>query len=129
MEKLRRQVFGFSLEDTLTLGNFKVVEYFPYTSIVTMRIVEQHDLSVFNGWLDSLWNSIEKYLWDEHKIMPDNKVAVRLSVKPDVFSTRNPSNDFLLGSVYVGCKDGKVSIGFGVWQPDDWTKKHNIKFE
>ena len=129
MSKLRREIFGFSLEDTLNLENFKVVEYFPYTSIVTMRVVEQHDLGVFNGWLDSLWDSIEKYLWDEHKIMPDNKVAVRLSVKPEVFSSRNPSNDFLLGSVYVGRKDGKVSIGFGVWQPDDWTKKYNRKFE
>lgn len=129
MSKLRREILGFSLEDTLNLENFKVVEYFPYTSIVTMRIVEQHDLGVFNGWLDSLWGSIEKYLWDEHKIMPDNKVAVRLSVKPEVFSSRNTSNDFLLGSVYVGCKDGKVSIGFGVWQPDDWTKKYNRKFE
>lgn len=128
---LRREILGFSLEDTLTLDKFRIAEYFPYTSLVTMRVVEQNANyeTPFDEWLDGLWNSIEKYLEKEYHIMPDNKVAVKLVVNPEVFSNREPSNDFLDGCIYVGRKDGVVSIGFGVWQPDDWTKKHNIKFE
>ena len=128
---LRREILGFSLEDTLTLDKFRISEYFPYTSLVTMRVVEQnanHE-TPFDEWLDGLWSSIEKYLEKEKGIMPDNKVAVKLVVKPEVYANREQSNDFLDGSIYVGRKDGVVSIGFGVWQPDDWTKKNNIKFE
>lgn len=130
MERLRREIRGFSMEDTLTLDRFKVVEYFPYTSIVTMRIVETDfdHKNIFDGWLNGLWKDIEEWLQTEKGIMPDNKVAVRLAVRDDVFSQRNPSNDYLDGSVYVGYKDDVVSVGFGVWQPDDWTKKHNRKF-
>lgn len=131
MDKLRREIRGFSMEDTLTLDKFKVVEYFPYTSIVTMRIVEtdfSHE-NIFDKWLNSLWKEIEKWLEKEKGIMPDNKVAVKLVVKDDVFSQRHPSNDYLGGCVYVGWKDNSVSIGFGVWQPDDYTKKYNRVFE
>lgn len=128
MEKLRREIRGFGMQDTLTLDKFKVVEYFPYTSIVTMRIVESdfcHE-NVFDRWLHGLWKEIEQWLEKEKGIMPDNKVAVRLAVKDDVFS--HHSNDYLGGSVYIGYKDNVVSVGFGVWQPDDWTKKHNRIF-
>ena len=132
MESLRREIRGFDMEDTLTLDNFKVVEYYPYTSIVTMRIVETdlfHE-NIFDKWLKSLWKEIEEWLETEKGIMPDNKVAVKLAVKDDVFSQRKfrPSNDYLGGVVYIGYKDNVVSIGFGVWQPDDWTKKYNKKF-
>ena len=128
---LRRDIVGFMLEETLSLENFKIVEYFPYTSIVTLRVVNTNPNyeTPFDGWLNDLWNNIERYLDKEHNIMPDNKVAVKLVVKPEVYANREPSNDFLDGCIYVGRKDGVVSIGFGVWQPDDWTKKHNIKFE
>lgn len=128
MERLRREIRGFSMEDTLTLDKFKVVEYFPYTSIVTMRIVEtnsNHE-TLFDNWLKGLWESIEKHLHDIHGIMPDNKVAVRLVI--DRNKVDNCSGDFLDGSLYVGYKDGKISIGLGVWQPDEWTKKYNRVF-
>ena len=128
---LRRDIVGFMLEETLTLENFKIVEYFPYTSIVTLRVVNTRPNyeTPFDGWLNDLWNNIERYLESEHNIMPDNKVAVKLVVRPEKYANRKPNNDFLDGCIYVGRKDGVVSIGFGVWQPDDWTKKHNIKFE
>jgi hypothetical protein len=127
---LRRDIVGFMLEETLTLENFKIVEYFPYTSIVTLRVVNTRPNyeTPFDEWLNSLWKEIEKWLEKEKGIMPDNKVAVKLVVKDDVFSQRHPSNDFLDGAIYVGYKDNIVSIGFGVWQPDDWTKKYNKKF-
>jgi len=127
---LRRDIVGFMLEETLTLENFKIVEYFPYTSIVTLRVVNTSPNyeTPFDEWLNSLWKEIEKWLEKEKGIMPDNKVAVKLVVKPEVYANREQSNDFLDGCIYVGRKDGVVSIGFGVWQPDDWTKKHNKKF-
>ena len=127
---LRRDIVGFMLEETLTLENFKIVEYFPYTSIVTLRVVNTSPNyeTPFDEWLNSLWREIEKWLEKEIGIMPDNKVAVKLVVKPEVYANREQSNDFLDGCIYVGRKDGVVSIGFGVWQPDDWTKKHNKKF-
>jgi hypothetical protein len=127
---LRRDIVGFMLEETLTLGNFKIVEYFPYTSIVTLRVVNTNPNyeTPFDEWLNSLWKEIEKWLEKEKGIMPDNKVAVKLVVKPEVYANREQSNDFLDGCIYVGRKDGVVSIGFGVWQPDDWTKKYNKEF-
>ena len=127
---LRRDIVGFMLEETLTLENFKIVEYFPYTSIVTLRVVNTSPNyeTPFDKWLNDLWNNIERYLDREYNIMPDNKVAVKLVVKPEIYANRKPNNDFLDGCIYVGRKDGVVSIGFGVWQPDDWTKKHNKKF-
>ena len=128
---LRRDIVGFMLEETLTLENFKIVEYFPYTSIVTLRVVNTglNYETPFDEWLNDLWNNIERYLEREHNIMPDNKVAVKLVVRPEKYANRKPNNDFLDGCIYVGRKDGVVSIGFGVWQPDDWTKKYNKKFE
>ena len=90
MESLSREIRGFGMEETLTLDNFKVVEYYPYTSIVTMRIVETdlfHE-NIFDKWLKSLWKEIEEWLETEKGIMPDNKVAVKLTVKDDVFSQR-----------------------------------------
>ena len=130
MERLRREICGFSMEDTLTLEKFDIVEYFPYTSIVTMRIVETNPnhRTIFDEWLNNLWSEIEKWLQKEQGIMADNKVAVKLVVKNNVFSRRSPSNDYLDGAIYVGWKDNMVSIGFGVWQPDDYTKKYNRKF-
>ena len=124
MERLRREIRGFSLQDTLTLDNFKIVEYYPYTSIVNLRIVEsdRDGHSPFDEWLNSLWDEISKWLREEKNIEPDNKVAVKLV--PKGFK-QEIENLFFNSALYVGCKDNVVSIGMGVWQPDNYTKKYN----
>jgi len=127
MKRLRREIRGFSLQDTLTLDNFKIVEYYPYTSIVNLRIVEsdRDGHSPFDEWLNSLWDEISKWLRDEKNIWPDNKVAVKLV--PKGFN-REIGNLFFNSALYVGYKDNVVSIGLGVWQPDSYTKKYNKTF-
>jgi hypothetical protein len=110
------------MEEVFTLDNFRITDYYPYTSIVTMRILESGDSDC---WLKNLWDEIEKFL-EKKGIMPDNKVAVRMVVKDDIFCRYG--TDYVDGGVYVGSKDGIVSIGFGVWQPEEYTKKHNKHF-
>ena len=82
MERLRREIRGFSLQDTLTLDNFKIVEYYPYTSIVNLRIVEsdRDGHSPFDEWLNSLWDEISTWLEREKKIHRDNKTAVNILI-------------------------------------------------
>ena len=126
MERLRREIRGFALEDTLTLDNFKIVEYYPYTSIVNLRIVEsdRDGHSPFDEWLNSLWDEISKWLREEKEIEPDNKVAVKLVPK----DPKLDANAYLNSAIYVGYKDNVVSVGMGVWQPDSYTKKYNKTF-
>ena len=126
MERLRREIRGFELEDTLTLDNFKIVEYYPYTSIVNLRIVEsdRDGHSPFDEWLNSLWGEISEWLREEKNIQPDNKVAVKLVPK----DPKLDANAFLNSALYVGYKDNVVSIGMGVWQPEEYTKKYNRTF-
>ena len=119
-------LLGFSFFDTLSLEDYKIVEYFPYTTIVVERIIEQnHNYpTIFDDFLNELWDEIEKTLETKHHITPDNKVAVKLVPKE-----RNGRKGFSFGSIYVGRKDGIISIGLGVWQPWDFTKDGNKKFE
>ena len=126
MERLRREIRGFALEDTLTLDNFKIVDYYPYASIVNLRIVEsdRDGHSPFDEWLNFLWDEISKWLREEKYIEPDNKVAVKLVPK----DPKLDANAYLNSAIYVGYKDNVVSIGMGVWQPDDYTKKYNKTF-
>lgn len=126
MKRLRREIIGFSLQDTLTLDKFNIVEYYPYTSIVYLRIVEsdRNGNSPFDEWLNSLWDEISKWLREEKNIWPDNKVAVKLVPK----DPKLDANAFLNSALYVGYKDNVVSIGMGVWQPEEYTKKYNRTF-
>jgi hypothetical protein len=131
MKRLRREIRGFSLQDTLTLDNFKIVEYYPYTSIVNLRIVEsdRDGHSPFDEWLNSLWNEISTWLEKEKKIYRVNKTAVKLVPKDSAWKDRNDYDNFIFNSaLYVGYKDNVVSIGMGVWQPDSYTKKYNKTF-
>jgi hypothetical protein len=126
MKRLRREMIGFSLQDTLTLDKFDIVEYYPYTSIVYLRIVEsdRNGNSQFDEWLNSLWDEISKWLRVEKNIWPDNKVAVKLVPKDPKLN----ANAYLNSALYVGYKDNVVSIGMGVWQPEEYTKKYNRTF-
>jgi hypothetical protein len=119
-------MIGFSLQDTLTLDKFDIVEYYPYTSIVYLRIVEsdRNGNSPFDEWLNSLWDEISKWLRVEKNIWPDNKVAVKLVPKDPKLN----ANAYLNSALYVGYKDNVVSIGMGVWQPEEYTKKYNRTF-
>lgn len=126
MKRLRREIRGFSLQDTLTLDRFDIVEYYPYTSVVYLRIVEsdREGHSPFDEWLNSLWDEISKWLRVEKNIWPDNKVAVKLVPK----DPKLVANTYLNSALYVGYKDNVVSIGMGVWQPEEYTKKYNRTF-
>lgn len=131
MLEFSKDLSGFMMDRIVNLDNFKIVEYYPYTSVVTLRIVEEnHNYKTkFDEWLDALWEQISECLTKVHKIMVDNKVAVKLVVKDEVFSWREEGNYFNGGVLYVGRYDGKVSIGLGVYQPWNHTKEYNKKFE
>lgn len=122
--ELRQNGFvGFSLADTLTLQHFDIVEYYPYTSMVGNRIVEQtyNRTTPFDGFLNDLWQDIENELREKHKITTENKCAVRLVSKENNIGTS------FNGSLFIGLKDGIISVGLSLWQPWDFTKEHNKK--
>ena len=103
---------------------FKVVGFYPYTSIVQKRICEQsHNYKTEDhDFIEDFGTAIQKQAIDLG-VLWDNKVVVEIAAKE--------SNGFFTeeSNLFVGYKDGRISIGLSVWQPDHWTKQYNQKFE
>jgi hypothetical protein len=94
--------------------------------VVTYRILSQnHNYKVeHHDFLEELWNQLAieaKYLG----ISLDNKIAFKCQIisKPlgDLFEEQS--------FIYIGKYDGLVHVGFGVYQPDRYTKQYNKTFE
>lgn len=115
------------LKQFLNFTEFKVVAYYPYTSVVIMRFAEQN--YNFKCDIEEELNAFfEKYMQEAEKLgaIRDNKVVIELS-PISTFDKNNVNNLFYKSSnIFVGYKDNKVSIGLGVYQPDTFTQAHNL---
>jgi len=102
--------------------NFKVVGFYPYTSIVTNRILSQgHNHKTPEHDFVEEFGSAIKMKAEDLKCPWDNKVVCEIALI-DHMKNSNNSN------LFIGYKDGIISIGLGIWQPDSWTAKENKKF-
>lgn len=117
---------GCEYLDTLRMQNFEIVAFYPYTSRTVYNLFEQdhNGPTEFDSMLNTFWLEIEEEL-DKMNIMSDNKIVVEL--RPKKFF--NNKNFFLSSNIFVGFYDNIVSVGLGVYQPDDWTKKSNRRFD
>ena len=103
---------------------FDIIAFYPYTSIVHMRLLEQnhnykteeHDF--IQSFADEIWVKAE-----ELGCKRDNKIVVEIKSKvlKDCFNINS--------SLFVGWHDGQISIGLSMYQPDSWTKENNINFK
>ena len=106
----------------LRADRFKVVGFYPYTSIVQRRICEQsHNcINADHEFLEEFGANI-KAKAEKLGARWDNKVVVEIA--PD------KTNEYYTESnLFVGYKDGVICIGLSVWQPDEYTKKYNQTF-
>jgi len=102
--------------------NFKIVAFYPYTSIICNKILgqdhnyktEEHDF--VQAFADAIALKAK-----EIGIRMDNKVVIELQFIKSVMP--NPCSN-----IFVGYKDNLRHIGLGVWQPDEYTKESNQKF-
>lgn len=110
----------------LKVENLKIVKFFPYTTVVTNRILSQnHNYKTdCHDFLDYLWLGLEVKA-KELGIALDNKIAFKCDI------IYNPLGDLFEehSSIYIGKYDGIVNIGFGVYQPDRYTKQYNKTFK
>jgi hypothetical protein len=106
------------------LNNWTLTAFYPYTSIVSCRILEQN----FNykteehDFLHAVGNKV-KSLALQHGLDWDNKVVVQLTEKSHIAGMNQ-----IPAVIYVGFKDGLVSIGLGMYQ-DAWLTDKNKYFK
>lgn len=102
---------------------YDVVAFYPYTSVISNRILEQS-----HNYKTEEHDFIQKFADDikskaeELDCEWDNKVVVEIQLRKSKLynEQRKDSN------LFVGYYDGKISIGLGVWLPD---APKNIDFE
>lgn len=103
--------------------DFKVVGFYPYTSIVSNRIIGQshnHEVKMHHE-LNTFGSKVKTSAIDLGCVW-DNKVVVEIELLSNLIGNETKSN------LFVGFKDNLISIGLSVFQPDDFTKKYNLKF-
>lgn len=81
-----------------TIESMKVLRYFSYTSIVTDRLLEEGTESELEFIYDECCEKAEEI--NPYRHYADNKSAFEILVKGRV--------------MYIGCYDGKYSLGFGI---------------
>lgn len=100
----------------LQAERYDIVAFYPYTSVVSTRILEQshnrkteeHDF--IQKFADDIQNKAEKLgcVWD-------NKVVVEIQLRDLTKIDKDQCKD---SNLFVGYYNGKISIGLGVWLPD-----------
>lgn len=113
-----------SLSCFLRLKDFVITAFYPYTTVVGLRMFEEdfNFETEADEVLDRFWNEILVEL-EKRKIFLDNKIAVRLKAKkPEEFRP----GYLECGTLYCGCYDGRVSLGFMLWRD---SEDGVIKFE
>lgn len=104
--------------------SFKIVGYYPYTSFVSMRLLEQNHN--YKTEEHDFLNEIGMCVRDKIESLDlrwDNKVVIEL----EHINTLNCY--FKESNIFIGWCDGNWSLGLGVWQPDSYTKNLNINFK
>lgn len=111
-----------NIENFLKLDNFDIVAFYPYTSVVIGRILEQnHNYETEEAnLLTSFFNEVLKE-FPKYNIKNDNKIVVELRLKKDNFAV----NFIKVGSIFLGYYDNKITLGIGVYQLDNYTQKYN----
>lgn len=109
----------------LNAERYKVVGFYPYTSVVTNRLFETDYDEVNEDEEDVI---VKKFFDDAMTKAEalgchfDNKIAIELQ----------PINNFpeivKNSSIFVGYKDNRYSVGLSVYQPDSFTSKYNKYF-
>jgi len=105
--------------------NFKPIMYYPYTSVVINRILEQsHNyITEEHNFLEELWAQ----LWDKAEkagAKMDNKIVIELESIEGLGLMANKKSNIFLGKY-----DGRVSVGLGMYQPDSYTKQYNLALD
>lgn len=106
-----------TLEFLFKSDRFRIVAFYPYTSIVQDRIIEE-DIGT-NTFFITFANDIKSKAiklgcqWD-------NKVVIEIQ-PTDKNSTK-------ISSLFIGYKDCIICAGLSVYQPDNYTKKYNQIF-
>lgn len=122
METIKKQIERF-----LNIEHYDVVGFYPYTSIVTNRLLSTNPN--YETECDELLKSFYEKAMEKAKALgcrEDNKIAIEL--KPSVGGNLNMLDDVISSSIFVGYKDNTYSIGLSVFQPDLYVKKYNKKF-
>ena len=106
-----------TLEFLFRADRFRVVAFYPYTSIVQDRIIEEDNGS--DTFFIKFANDI-KSMAKELGCQWDNKVVVEIQ-PTDKNSTK-------ISSLFIGYKDCIICAGLSVYQPDNYTKEYNQIF-
>lgn len=104
--------------------DFNIVGFYPYTSSVSHRILEQNHnhKTDEHDFLEKFWNA----MWEKAEKLGcqfDNKIV--LEIEP---SFKTPKDFSKNSNLFIGKYDGKIALGFGIWQPDSWTHERNQYF-
>ena len=107
-----------TLEFLFKSDRFRIVGFYPYTSIVQDRIIEED--SGTDTFFIKFANEIKNKAI-ELGCQWDNKVVVEIQ-PTDKNSTK-------ISNLFIGYKDCIICAGLSVYQPDNYTKQYNKIFE
>lgn len=112
------------LNRLLSYDEYEIVAFYPYTSIVTNRLVEtninysQDTDELLEQLLMQVRHSLSAQLpqarWD-NKVVIAFKIPALLKLQQEASST-----------LFLGSKDGMIHLGLGMYQPDSYTHNHNL---
>ena len=105
-----------TLEFLFRSERFKIVAFYPYTSIVQDRLIEEDTGS--ETFFTKFANDIKSRAI-ELGCQWDNKVVVEIQ----------PIGKEQVSSLFIGYKDCIICAGLSLWQPDSYTKQFNKYFK
>ena len=110
----------------LQIESLKIVGFFPYTTVVTHRILSQnHNYKTdCHDFLNDLWLELLVKA-EELNVALDNKIAF----KCEIINSWSGLGFCENSPIYIGKYDGVIHIGFGIYQPNNYTKQYNEIFE
>jgi len=111
------------MKELLIPENITLDTFYPYTSRVREVIYESRYFKSDNHWLRPIW------AWFVAKLTQVEELQdVRFDTPKSVirFQLKNEEGEFLF--LFIGCYDGKISIGYDVQQHITWRgEPFNLK--
>ena len=102
-----------NIEELLIPENITLETFYPYTSRVREVIYETRYFKTDNHWLRPIWDwFMSKLIQVEEDVRFDTPKSV---IK---FLLKNEEGEILF--LFIGCYDGKISIGYDVEQHITW---------
>lgn len=102
---------------------FVPVKFYPYTSIVTHVLYESRQkVTTSEHFYVQHFAKVIKEKVKEMGMEWDNKVVVEIA-------SINMANDpaYKTSTLFIGYKDGRITIGLGVWKTDDSSPHYVVK--